>query len=224
MIDNDSMTPDDVRRELAAGRRVLLVVRHAERPKIAGEDKTFGAALALTANGEKMSTDFGRLLRGASDSVQFRASPLLRTVMTAERIAEGMGLAGAEVVRDSLIGNDSAFVSSQLEMWRLFSDGSFFRSMIDYMRHGEQRGFNPIGTAAEEYERHILSTFKADLGIYATHDVYITAYLHAMGVKTDFSTENWPRFLDSAAVILDRSGTVRRAFVRAGLSDLYCGV
>ena len=35
----DGITLDDVRRELAAGCRVLLFVRHAERPKIAFDDK-----------------------------------------------------------------------------------------------------------------------------------------------------------------------------------------
>ncbi len=223
-VANDGLSVDDVRKELSAGRRVLLLVRHSERPKIAGEDKSFGAALPLTANGERMSVDFGRLLRGASDSVQFRASPLHRTVMTAERIAEGMGLAGAEVVRDGAIGNDSAFVVSQLEMWRLFNECSFFGSMIDYMRRGEQRGFAPLVPAAEAYERHALSTFTAKLGIYTTHDVFIVAFLHAMGVKTDFTTENWPRFLDSAAIIVEPSGKIRHAFVRAGLSTLFCGV
>ncbi len=223
-MEKDSVTTEEVRNALSAGCRVLLLVRHAERPKIAGEDKSFGAALPLTPNGERMSVDFGKLLRGATDDVQFRASPLLRTVMTAERIAEGMGLADAEVVQDALIGNDSAFVASQLEMWRLFSDGSFFRSMIEYMRRGEQQGFAPLVPAAVEFEKYVLSTFTAKLGIYTTHDVYIVAFLHAMGVKTDFTTENWPRFLDSAAIIVEPSGAIRHAFVRAGLSDLFCGV
>ena len=64
----DGMTLDDVRGELASGCRVLLFVRHAERPKIAYEDKTFGGELPLTANGERMSVEFGRLLAGAADS------------------------------------------------------------------------------------------------------------------------------------------------------------
>ena len=220
----DGITLDDVRRELAAGCRVLLFVRHAERPKIAYDDKSFGASLPLTANGERMSVDFGRLLAGSSESVQFRASPLRRTVMTAERIAEGMGLAGAEVVPDAEIGNGSAYVASELEMWRIFSDGSFFERMFEYMRSGVQRGFAPIADATDAYEEHALSTFTAKLGVYATHDVYVAAFLHARGVKTDFDLANWPRFLDSAAVIVEPSGLRRYALVRAGLSDLACGV
>jgi len=38
---------DDIRRELGEGNRVLLLVRHGERPQIDNEDPTFGAALPL---------------------------------------------------------------------------------------------------------------------------------------------------------------------------------
>ena len=221
---SDGISLEDVRRELSAGCRVLLLVRHAERPKIAFDDRTFGEALALTPNGERMSVEFGRIMKGAARNVQFRASPLRRTVMTAERIAEGMGLAGAEVVRDAAIGNSTAYVASQLEMWRLFSDGSFFERMGEYMRRGVQRGFAPLASATDAYEAYALSTFTGDLGIYATHDVFVAAFLHARGVKTDFCAANWPRFLDSAAIVVEPSGAVRHAFVRAGLSDLACGV
>ncbi len=215
---------DDVRAELADGARVLLIVRHAERPKIGYEDKSFGVALPLTPAGERMGEEFGRILRGAAQSVQFRASPLLRTVMTASLVARGMGIEGAEVVRDATIGNASAFVASELEMWELFRDGGFFAKMREYMERGVQRGFAPLGAAADAFEAHLLSLFTAQLGIFASHDVYVAAYLHARGVKTDFCRENWPRFMDSAAIIL-RPGEPRRyALVRAGLSDLCCGV
>ena len=130
----------DVIAELRRGSRVLLLLRHSERPKIGYEDKTFGASLPLTENGKRLCVEFGRMLAGATPSVEFRASPLLRTVMTAELVAEGMGLAGAEVVRDALVGNGSAYVASELEVWRLFRDGSFFRRMVEYMQAGEQRG------------------------------------------------------------------------------------
>lgn len=217
-------TIQDVRDELARGSRVLLVVRHAERPKIGYEDKTFGAELPLTPAGERMSEEFGRLLRGAADSVQFRASPLRRTVMTASLAAKGMGLDGAEIVEDATIGNSSAFVESELRMWELFRDGRFFEHMSEYFTTGVQYGFAPLATAADAYEERILSLFTARLGIFASHDVFVAAYLHARGVKTDFRRENWPRFMDSAAIVIAPDGSRRYALVRAGLSTLCTGV
>lgn len=218
------IAPADVVRELGRGSRALLFVRHSERPKIAYEDKTFGAALPLTEHGARLCADFGRMLKGAADDVEFRASPLRRTVMTAELVAEGMGLAGADVERDAKIGNGSAYIASELKVWELFRDGSFFERMVEYMERGEQYGFNPIAPATDSFEDYAVSVFRARLGIYATHDVYVAAFLHARGVKTDFCQRNWPRFLDSAAVFIDPDGSRRYALVRAGLSDRACGV
>ena len=217
-------TPDDVRRELAAGNRVLLLVRHAERPKIGYEDKTFGGSLPLTPAGEDMSRTYGRLLAGAASDVQFRASPLLRTVMTAERIAEGMGLASPVIVQDAQIGNGSAFVENELKVWELFRDGGFFAKMVQYLRQGRQYGFADLTPAADAFESHLLRNFAGQLGIFTSHDVYITAYLHARGVRTDFCEANWPRFLDAAAIVLAPDGSRRYALVRAGLTDRCCGV
>ena len=214
----------DIRRELAEGNRVLLLVRHAERPHIDHEDKTFGETLPITENGVRMSVDYGIALKDASDEVQFRASPLRRTVMTAECIARGMGVGSPEIPTDDTIGNGSAFFADRLEVWRQFRDGRFFERMAAYMETGTVPGFAPILPAGEEYERYVLSVFSARLGIFATHDVFIAAYLYAKGVKRDWCAENWPRFLDSAAIVLEPSGTRRYEFLRAGLSDRAVGV
>ncbi|MCR5414759.1 MAG: histidine phosphatase family protein [Kiritimatiellae bacterium] len=218
------ITVADARGELARGARVLLVVRHAERPKIDNEDKSFGAALPLTAAGEKMSRDFGAMLAGASPSVQFLASPLRRTVLTARFIAEGMGAAGAEIPEDALIGNSSAYIADELEVWRLFRDGSFFEKMIAYLETGSQRGFAPLGEATGAFEEYCLSRFSAQLGIFVSHDVYIAAYAKGRAILPHVVRENWPRFLDSVAIIIDPDGSRRYAFVRAGLTDGICGV
>ena len=214
----------DVRRALAAGSRVLLLVRHAERPKIGYEDRTFGGALPLTPAGEEMSVAYGRLLRGAAADVQFRASPLRRTVMTAARIAAGMGLTSAEIVPDAQIGNGRAFVASELEVWELFRDGGFFVHMREWLEAGRQRGFNDLAAATDRLEEWCLSRFSARLGIFTTHDLYNGAFLHARGVKTDFDETNWIRFLDSAAIFIRPDGARSYALVRAGLSDRSRGI
>lgn len=218
---------DDVRRALAHGARVLLLVRHAERPHIDHDDPSFGASLELTENGRDMSRAFGRAFASVTDEVQFRASPLRRTVLTAELIAEGMGRALAGPVdEDDLIGNGSAFVADRLAVWRLFRDGRFFHHMGEYLRRGEQTGFAPLAPAAAAYETYVLSQFRATarLGIFTTHDIFLAAYLHAKGVKTDFDETNWPRFMDAAAVVLEPGGARRHAFLRSGLSMRAVGV
>lgn len=216
--------PQAIRAELAAGNRVLLVVRHAERPKIDGEDKTFGGSLPLTAAGERMSEDYGALLKGACDDVQFLASPLRRTVLTAQFIARGMGLGEVSVPTDARIGNASAYVKDELEIWDLFRDGRFFEKMIDYLEQGVQRGFQPLAAATEAFETYCLSRFTGRLGIFTSHDVYLAAYAKGRGLMAHLDKSNWPRFLDAIAIVLEPDGRRRHAFVRAGLTDGICGV
>jgi len=215
---------DDVRRELKAGNRVLLLVRHAERPHIDHEDRTFGETLPITENGKRMCVDFGAALRGSAADVQFRASPLRRTVMSAEYIACGLGVPSPEIPTDDAIGNGSAFFSDRLEVWRQFRDGRFFDRMHEFMTRGTVPGFAPLAAAGEAYERYVLSHFCSTLGIFATHDVFIAAYLYAKGVKRDWNADNWPRFLDAAAIVVEPSGRRRYELLRAGLSDRAVGV
>lgn len=214
----------DIRHALEEGNRVLLLVRHGERGVINADDPTFGATIPLTESGRAMSRAFGAALRGATEDVQFRASPLLRTVQTAACIAEGMGIAAPEIPTDSVVGNSCAFVEDERKVWELFRDGSFFAQMIEYMHSGVQYGFHPLEEAAANYEQEQLARLTGTLGIFTTHDLYIAAFLYAKGVKTDFSRTEWPRFLDAAAIIIDSRGTRRVEYLRSGLSTGICGV
>ena len=103
------MTLEDLQNELRHGSRVALLVRHAERPKIDPNDPSFGDALPLTYEGQRTARKLGRLLGEFRDDVQFAASPLCRTRMTAACIAEGMGLPDAEILTDGRLGNESFY-------------------------------------------------------------------------------------------------------------------
>lgn len=218
------ITLDDVAAELRKGSRVLLMVRHGERPRIDNEDPTFGEALPLTDEGRRTSREMGARLKEFAGDVQFLSSPLLRTVMTAAGIAEGMGLPGVEIKTDVLLGNDTFYCADQREVFELFRDGDFFEKVFEYMRTGVQRGFRQIDEATDALEEWALEKFTARLGIFTTHDLYNAAFLHARGVKRDWRVENWVCFLDSAAIIIAPDGTRRYAFLRTGLSSGIVGV
>lgn len=212
-----------IRKLLTEGNKVLLLVRHAERTKIDNNDPTFGEGLPITENGVKMSVDFGAALKGACEEVEFRSSPLRRTCMTAEAIAEGMSIVKPEIVEDDLIGNGSAFFTDRYEVFELFRDHRFFEHMFEYLSGKPQRGFAPLENAAEAYEKYVMSLFKSRLGIYATHDVFVAAFL--TGKKSyDFDIETWPRFLDAAAIIIAPDGERSYALLRSGLSNDIMGV
>ncbi len=218
------LTLEDVRRLLREGNRVLLMTRHAERPHIDHEDPSFGATLPLTADGEEMSRAFGRALRDFASVVQFASSPLRRTMMTTECIAEGMGLAQPDISPEEALGNATFYFADAHAVWEEFRDGSFFQKCFAYFETGTYRGFAELHAATDALEEWCLAHFTAPFAIFTTHDLYIAAYLAARGVVDRFTIANWPRFLDSAAIVLAPDGTRRYALVRAGLSDRVSGV
>jgi len=218
------LTLEDVRRLLREGNRVLLMTRHAERPHIDHEDPSFGATLPLTADGEEMSRAFGRALRDFASVVQFASSPLRRTMMTTECIAEGMGLAQPDISPEEALGNGTFYFADAHAVWEEFRDGSFFQKCFAYFETGTYRGFAELHAATDALEEWCFAHFTAPFAIFTTHDLYIAAYLAARGVVDRFTVANWPRFLDSAAIVLAPDGTRRYALVRAGLSDRVSGV
>ena len=218
------LTLADVRTLLRAGNRVLLMTRHAERPHIDHEDPSFGATLPLTADGEEMSRAFGRMLRDFASVVQFASSPLRRTMMTKECTAEGMGVAYPDISPEDALGNGTFYFADQHAVWEEFRDGSFFQKCFAYFEAGTYRGFAELHAATDALEEWCLAHFTAPFAIFTTHDLYIAAYLAARNVISRFTLENWPRFLDSAAIILAPDGSRRYALVRAGLSDRVTGV
>lgn len=214
----NEITIDDVRRELAAGNRVLLMTRHAERPHIDPEDPTFGEALPITKDGEKMAFEFGTSLRGAASDVQFLSSPLRRTRLTAAQIARGMGLEGRwdfdSIPTDDIIGNGSYYYADALAVWRIFRGGEFYRLSFEYCRNGVQTGFRPLAVATDMLEEHVMAKFTGQLGLFTSHDLFIAAFLTGRNAYRDWTEQTWVRFLDSAAIIVAPDGTRRYAFVR----------
>ena len=214
----------DVCAALDGGCRVLLLVRHAERPPISDDDPSFGETLPITDVGCETSRRFGEILRRYAGNVQFLSSPMRRTLMTSDCIAEGMGIPNIAIPTAPELGNSSFYFTDQREVYELFSQHDFFEEIFRYMACGVQKGFREIHEASDMLEEWCLERFTARLGIFATHDLYNGAFLHARGVETHFTRENWLRFLDSAAIIIEPDGTKRYAFVRAGLSDRCVGV
>ena len=209
------MNIDDVKSELRQGSRVLLMVRHAERPHIDHDDPTFGAALPITENGRLAAEGYGARLREFATETQFYASPLRRTIMTAEAIARGMGLSAPDIPTDDKIGNNSFYFTDLSAVFGLFRDGSFYEKVFAYLRNGRQIGFADIHAATDALEEWALVRFTGRLGIFTTHDLYNGAFLKARGVVESFTVETWIQFLDAAAIIVHPDGSRRYALVRS---------
>ena len=217
------MTIEELIGEIRNGARVALMLRHAERPKMDPDDPSFGDALELTYDGTRTARKLGAMLKEFADDVQFAASPLTRTRMTAECIAAGMGVADPEIPTDELLGNGSFYYDDPAEVLEVFKPKNFFPACIEYFRTAHQRGFRELYAATDEFEKWIDARRRKRLFLISTHDLYIAAFLYARKVG-EFSKENWTRFLDGGAIIDGADGTRRYALVRTGLSTGIVGV
>ena len=217
------MTIEELVGEIRRGARVTLMLRHAERPKMDPDDPTFGDALELTYEGTRTARKLGTLLKEFADDVQFYASPLTRTRMTAACIAEGMGVADPEIPTDERLGNGSFYYENAAEVLEVFKPKNFFPACIEYFHTARPRGFRDLYAATDAFERWIDEHWTNRLFVISTHDLYIAAFLYARKAG-EFSRENWTRFLDGGAVIDGVDGTRRYALVRSGLSAGIVGV
>ena len=217
------MTIEELVGEIRRGARVTLMVRHAERPKMDPDDPTFGDALELTYEGTRTAKKLGAMLAAFADDVQFYASPLTRTRMTASCIAEGMGVMAPEIPTDERLGNGSFYYENAAEVLEVFKPKNFFPACIEYFHTAHQRGFRELYAATDAFEKWIDAQWKSRLFVISTHDLYIAAFLYARKVG-EFSKENWTRFLDGGAVIDGADGKRRYALVRSGLSTGIVGV
>lgn len=220
----NEMTVDELVAKLKSGAKVALLVRHAERPKMDPDDPSFGDALELTAEGVRTARLLGEKLRDFRDDAQFYASPLVRTRMTASLIAAGMGLANAEIPVDALLGNDSFYFEDPREVLEVFKPENFFNACFEYFRLAHQRGFRELYRATDDFERWLMERMSSRLFVVATHDLYIAAFLYARKAVEEFTRENWVRFLDAGAIIVEKNGSRSYALVRTGLSTGICGV
>jgi len=216
---------DELKTELRNGARCFLQIRHGERPKMDLDDPTFGDALHLTREGVRTAKIVGSSLREFASTTRFCTSPLTRTRETAANIAEGMGIVNPEIISDDRLGNGSFYYTDPQVVLKTFKVKDFFKACFEYFEKGELPGFRNIYEAADDCERWLESqSGDARLLIAATHDCYLAAFLSARGAYGPFSRDNWPRFLDGAAILLYPDGSRRYALLRSRVSHGICGV
>lgn len=222
---NIEMTIEELKAELRAGARAILQVRHAERPKMDPDDPTFGDALHLTREGVRTARLLGESLAEFAGDAAFASSPLTRTRETAACIAEGMGLKGAPVATDELLGNGSFFYEDPMQVLKTFKEMEFFNACFTYFRERRLPGFRELGAAADACERWLDEHAGGRrLFVAVTHDCYIAAFLNARGAYGPGSRKDWVRFLDGGVTLVYPDGSRRYALVRSGLSHGICGV
>lgn len=207
-----------VRASLKNGKRVLLLLRHAQRPRMCTSDTVLGMDVPITPHGVWQAMKIGLALRDLVDDVQFLSSPYLRTRMTCAAIREGMGISGAvnEITAgrtgwdwmdtDDRLGSNSFYIGDQQCLQKRLKEFAFSDIIINYLERGEGLGFSDLTKASIEFEGWLHSKFISRLGVFITHDWYCAALLTHFGICAKWNKDNWIHFCDGVCCVFDSIG------------------
>jgi len=198
LINNTTIDFPHTRRLLDQGQRVILFIRHSERPEISRDDREFGRHLGLTANGIVMARQAGAFFAGIPDA-DFFASPMERCRLTARYFAEGMGLRAA-VTDAPQIGIDGFYMQTDTHaLHLLMKQHGYMEYMLNYLQQGTAPHLNPIDSATLKTIEWMQGITRAQLAVFVSHDMYITALITALGIRT-FTGSDWIGFLHAAVL------------------------
>lgn len=193
-----------IKRALEEGKRVTVLMRHAERPPLDPSDTSFGESLPVTEFGKETSVMFGKLLAGVAGKspVKVFCSRTFRTVQTACGILKGAGLEEFPVV-DDVLGSATPFFGSLEERMALIAEGRYMERLNGYFASGEQLGYRPLGPAMDEMEERLTGFHRGCPGlvIAVTHDINVASVLAGSGAVRQFDEGTWPRYLDAAVSV-----------------------
>jgi broad specificity phosphatase PhoE len=203
----DRALPDHLveaaRRHRMRNRRVVIVVRHAERHPV--EDLLRHEEALLTDRGHRQAHEAGARLRGIHDTLVVHHSPIDRCRETAEGIVRGFGERARVGRADD--GLAAPFVLDRHKAFSLVTErgGRFMRDWFD--------GKLPAGTflarpaAAQTQLDAIERALEHDaISVCVTHDWNVALmkehWLHLSPER------GWPQFLDGIVYARDAEGAL----------------
>ena len=175
-------------------RPVAMLVRHSVRGDLPPGDA--GYMLPITDVGHRLARELGTKLLGRLRGVH--ASPLLRTMQTAERLAEGAGRP-TEVVPDRMLGDPGAFVVDARAgaTWLELGHEEVMRRLV----HGDEvlPGCADAEAAARALVHHMLTAARGEPGlhVFVTHDSLVTATAARL-LGEPLTKADWPWYLEAA--------------------------
>ena len=200
-INKTTIDLNHTRRMLNQGAQVIIFLRHSERPEICINDKDFGKHLGLTKNGIAMARSAGSVFEGIQD-VAFFSSPMERCRLTASHFASGMGIENIKVQDATEIGVEGIYMQDSYKLQALMKQQGYMKFMQDYLNQGSAPHLNPIKSATQKMIEWMRSISKTQLSIFVSHDIFITAFATALGIRS-YSADDWIGFLHSAVLSSD---------------------
>ena len=218
------VSSDKIKSAIDEGKKVTLLIRHAERPPLDPSDTSFGELLPITERGHSAAVEFGVGLANilSPENTAFYASRTFRTIQTSYSILKGMkkvscgACSCGDVAIDDVLGSESPFFGPLDERMALIAEGRYLERLNEYFRTGEQKGYNSLSASTESMEYALSRFHRKDtrLVVAVTHDINVAAFLAGRGVVAQFDDNSWPHYLDAAVIIDDFCGGREYAMLR----------
>jgi|GEM_PF-581703 len=185
--------------------RVILLMRHAERPKIEEDDPSFGENLGLTETGIRTAQSYGEKLIGIQNC-RYGASPMRRTRKTARLVAAGMGIDNADIFDAPEAGIHGLWIENAERLHAgHHKEGSAIYT-DRYFRDGYAEGYRSIHEGTARMFKWLTQTdFGGDCTFIVSHDIFIAAFLQGLGVR-NFSSREWIGYLQGAGLMENHDG------------------
>lgn len=211
----------DIENAHQKGERVVLLLRHAERPPLDKDDPTFGQGIGITAKGRMDAKVFGFALGQFSlgwGECVVTSSKMTRCRNTAREIKrELIPWEDSGFCLPGILGDESPYFGRVSERMALADKGNYREALNEYFRTGHQRGFRNLAEATDKLEEFIWNAYSCRnpaLHVMVTHDINVGCFLAGQKVITQFDDSTWPHYLDSAVCFLDRYGRARYGIMR----------
>lgn len=181
--------------EVPSDRPVAMLIRHSVRDDLPEGDA--GYVLPITDVGVRLARELGALLGDRLRSLH--ASPLVRTVQTAQRMGEGTGQGDMLVVEDRLLGDPGVFVLDAVAAGATWNQRGHSTVMAHLVADQELPGLASPDPAARFLVRHMLARTEGRAGIHAfvTHDSLVTATAARL-LQEPLTQADWPWYLEAA--------------------------
>lgn len=210
----DFIDVEEVLKELAAGEKVIFILRHAERT-----DDT-GKTGHLTDNGKKQSQKVGTKFK--DEDIYFANSTFTRSYETCSSFATGAGV--------SLEGNDTIpeldgewFIKddSKFENYKNSNGGGWVVTSEYAFKGSYSDAFYPLASRGEEFVTEVVKPrFEKvnKVAVWISHDMLVVplaAYCTERKINLRyFETKRWVNYLAGVAFIMGADGSVRYVPVR----------
>lgn len=199
-----------LREHMLQGHRVGLFIRHAERHPIEKDSPTWGNEVLLTPRGIDVAARLGRQFRGLG-KLAFRSSPVERCRHTCAAMAEGAGLAQADIHLDRMLG-DPGFLIDGSGSHELPMKADYHAFTSELLTTGHAPGTKPMAPECDAVLAQMHTQMAgAACTIFLSHDLFVAVMMAHLGLKAP-TREDWCAYLEGVCLIETPSGFSFRRF------------